>query len=271
MVFDSRFAELRDHFQIQKPEDWQSVKPEFVTALPNIGPQTLNHLRLHLANEGLTLAGDETPAFWQSHLSVMRGTSQIANNQNAVVTPFTVLIDKAEQQPFTFAGIRSDAANQHRPLLVMTEFAHLGPSHGDYTIKGLERHVHVERKSQSDVQGTVLGWGDRREQFQKTLEFLAEIPSSAIIVECEEWTAIETLVSRGKKSKQEMQKIFSRQVDAWRDDYRVPWIFCRSRRMAEMKTFRWLSRYWRHHQAKLKQSNKQSTPQAQPDLTFPGI
>jgi hypothetical protein len=269
MVMDSRFAELREHFQINSPEDWQSVRPEFVTAIPNVGPQTLNQLRLILANQGITLKDDQTPAFWQANLPAMQGPSQVADNQNAVVTPFTILIDKAEQLPFTFAGIRSDSDQRNRPLLVQTELAHLGPSHGDYTIKGLEHHVHVERKSLSDVQGTVLGWGHRRDQFKRTLEFLAEIESSAIIVECEEWTAIESLVPRGKKSKAEMQKIFSRQVDAWRDDHRVPWIFCRSRRMAEIKTFRWLSRFYRHHIAKLKQANKPAIEQ--PEHQFPGI
>jgi hypothetical protein len=264
MVMDAKFAELRAHFHIQKPEDWQSVRPEFVTSLPNVGPQTLNQLRLILANQGLTLKDDQTPAFWQANLTAMQGPSQIADGQRAVTTPFTVLIDKAEQHPFTFAGFLSDANRGNRPLIVQTERKHLGPSHGDYSIDGMEHRVHVERKSREDVQGTVLGWGDRREQFQRTLTFLAEIESSAVIVECTFGEAINSLVSRGKKSKAEMQKIFHRQVCAWQDDYRVPWIFCDSRRLAEITTFRWLERQYRHAEAARKRAEKQQTE-------FPGL
>lgn len=266
MVFDSRFNEIREHFRIQDPEDWQSVRPEFVLSLPNIGPQTLNHLRLHLANQGLTLQGDQSPAYWQSHLNVMRGTSQIADSQSAILTPFTVLIDKAEQLPFMFEGFRGDAHQDNRPLIVQTESKHLGATHGDYSLAGLEHHVHIERKSRQDVQSTVLGWGERREQFQRTLAFLAGCPSSAIVIECTRGQAITTIEARGKKSKAENQKIFQRQVAAWEDDYRVPWKFCDNRRLAEIECFRQLERQWKHVQADRKRANIQSQ-NAAPELT----
>ena len=166
------------------------------------------------------------------------------------------MIDKAEQHPFTFAGLRADANRQHRPLAVQTRSEHLGPSHGDYTVDGLQFYCHVERKSMEDCQSTVLGWGERREQFERTLDFLSEIPSSAVIVECSLGTAIETIVSRGRKSVAENKKIFHRQVMAWHNDFRVPWVFCDNRRLAEHTTFRWLERQWKHKQARLKQSEK---------------
>lgn len=256
MVLDAKFAELRQHFQVRDPADWCRYSPQEILAIDNIGPQTLNHLRLHLANQGLTLRGDQTPAYWQSHLSIMRGTSQIADNQGAITVPFTILIDTAEQQPFTFAGLRADANQDYRPLIVPTRREHLGPTHGDYTVAELQGHVHIERKSQSDVVGTVLGWGDRREQFQRTLQFLAEIPSSAVIVECSLGAAIQSIESRGKKSAAENRKIFLRQVNAWHDDYRVPWVFCDNRRLAEISTFRWLQRRWRHLHAERKRAEQ---------------
>jgi len=105
MVLDSKIARLREHFGIHKPEDWQGVTPEWVLAVPEVGPQTLNHLRLQLAARGLTLRNDQTPAFWQQHLSSDKlGTSQLDGADAAVICPFTLLVDSQEKNPFTFAG-----------------------------------------------------------------------------------------------------------------------------------------------------------------------
>ncbi len=254
MVFDKRFEELRDHFQIVNPEDWATVLPEWITAVPNVGEQTLNHLRLMLASRGLTLKGDETPQYWQTHLGLKRGATQLAGSDAAVVTPFTVLIDADEKQPFTFLGLRTDADRGNRPLVVRTARKHLGNTKGDYSVDGLEDFAHVERKSMSDAQSTVLGWGDHRERFVRTLEYLSELPASCVVVECSFGAALAGMTSRGKKSVTENQKIFHRQVLAWTNDYRVPWYFCDDRRFAEITTFRFLERQWRHEHARRKRA-----------------
>jgi hypothetical protein len=254
MVLDSKLETLRNEFNIQKPEDWCKVSPASIVAVKDIGDQTLNHLRLMLANRGLTLANDETPIYWQTNLDALRGASQIASSDKAIVCPFTVLVDSDEKQPFTFTGIRADANKQHRPLIIRTASKHLGNSHGDYSIEGLEGWVHIERKAESDVQGTVLGWGDRRDRFVRTLEYLAELPSSAVIVECTLLQAITSIRDTPNKTAKENQKIFYRQVVAWMDDYRVPWVFCDDRRFAEVTTFRWLERQWRKRTAEAKRT-----------------
>lgn len=257
MVLDSKLELLRQHFGIRTPDDWTRVMPESVVAVPDIGPQTLNHLRLHLAARGLTLRNDQTPAFWQQHLSSAKiGTSQISGSDTAVICPFKILIDSQEKNPFTFAGIRADAKQQNRPMIVPTEWRSLGPTHGDYSIDGFEREVHIERKSREDCQGTILGWGERRERFEKTLKFLAEIPSSLVIVECTEGELYRTVQSRGKKSAAENAKILMRSIGAYQDDFRVPWRFADTRRLAEIITFRWLERYYRHRVRKAKEAQK---------------
>ena len=255
MVLDAKIARLREHFGIQQPEDWQGVMPEWVLAVPEVGPQTLNHLRLHLAARGLTLRNDQTPAFWQQHLSSDKlGTSHLDGTDAAVVCPFTVLVDSQEKNPFTFAGIRADARQQNRPMIVPTEWRSLGPTHGDYSIAGMEHEVHIERKSREDCQGTLLGWGERRERFERTLKFLAEIPSSLVIVECTEGELYRTAPSRGKKSARENAKILMRSIGAYQDDFRVPWRFADTRRLAEIVTFRWLERYHRHRAREAKRA-----------------
>ena len=182
-MFDKRMEECKEFFAITNPEDWQQILPDQVKARPNCGQVFLDFLRLNLANRGLTLLEDQTPAFWQANLSVKRGGMQVSNVDGAVLSDFTVLIDTGEQQPFTFQGFRADADRQRRPLVIKTERRPLGISHGDYSIKGMEGLCHVERKSCQDAIGTVLGFGQHRDNFIKTLTFLAEIPSSCIIVE----------------------------------------------------------------------------------------
>ena len=258
MVLDSKMHLIRRHFNIQDLSDWVEVRPDEITTIPDIGPQTLNLLRLHLANSGLTLKDDRTPAHWQSSLSIIRGVVQLSEQDNSVTSPFTILIDSAEQHPFRFQGFKTDADKQNRPMIVQTRRQHLGATRGDYSVEGLEGIVHIERKSLEDVQSTVLGWGERREQFQRTLTFLAEIPSSAIVVECTLGQAISQMRSRGSKTVEQNRKIFQRQVSAWADDYRVPWHFCDNRELAEIVCFRQLERQWKHDQARKKKASKAS-------------
>lgn len=268
MVLDSKIQKLRDHFGILDPEDWTEVSPDSVVAIPDIGPQTLDHLRLTLASRGITLKDDQTPAHWQSTLGTRHGATQVAKSDPAIVTPFTILVDTGEQQPFFFQGLTADANRQSRPLVVKTERKYLGKSHGDYSATGLEGWCHVERKSMGDAQSTVLGWGDRRDNFLETLDFLAEIPSSFVVIECTLATAIARMPSNGKKSIAENRKVFYRQVLAWMNDYRVPWLFCDDRRLAEVSTFRILERQWRKQRAAAKAATK---PQPKPETMFPGL
>lgn len=259
MILDAQIQKLTDHFGIKRPEDWARILPSSVLALHGIGQQTLNHLRLHLAARGLTLRGDQTPAFWQQHLSDAQiGTVQIAGSDEAAICPFRVMVDTREQLPWTFQGMRTDADQGYRPLLVDTLPVALGDSVGDYAIDGLAYHCHIERKSMNDAHGTILGWGERREQFQRTLANLAGMKSSAVVVECSFQELVKSAPSRGKKSAKENAKILHRQVLAWMDDYRVPWVFCDTRRLAEITAFRWMYRYWEHFIAESKAANKQT-------------
>lgn len=254
MVLDKKLNTIIAHFGINKPEDWQTVHPDSILAVADVGPQTLNHLRLMLANRGITLKGDETPLYWQTHLNALRGASQISGADQAVVTPFTILIDADEKQPFSFLGLRSDANQSNRPLIVRTQRKHLGDTHGDYSVEGLEGWAHVERKSMSDWQSTVLGWGGGRERFERTLGYLSELPCGAVVIECTLKTAMAQMPAYGTKTVKENQKTFYRTVLAWSVDYRVPFIHCDDRRLAEVTAFRILERQWKHQHARRKRA-----------------
>jgi len=247
-MLDGKIAKAGKELGIVEPDDWCRVRPEQVLAVHDVGPSTLDHLRLYLAARGLTLLDDLTPAFWQQNLAAVKIGGQIAQNDKGVVLPFTVLVDTAEQLPFVFQGFTGDSDQDNRPLLVRTELQHLGPSHGDYAVKGFEGHCHIERKGPGDAIGTFLSHGERRDRWDRTMEFLAEIPCAAVVIECSFGKLLSSIEARGSRSKSTLQKTLHCQVLAWEQDWRVPFIFCDSRRFAELTTLRIMMRFYRHQQ-----------------------
>lgn len=246
MVLDKQLATLRQQFGITDATGWSKIRPEWILAVPNVGEATLNHLRLYLANLGITLMNDGTPAKWQSLLGRTRfGNMQVSDADDSETCPFTIVIDTREQLPFTFQGFRRDAKNHRRPLIVPVVYESLGDHHGDYSIKGFEERVSIERKSMNDAHGTFLGWGERRARFEEELEYLAGLECAAVVIECTRGQMISCVQSRGAKSVQENAKSIFRTVMAWEQDYRVPFAFCDDRRTAEVYTFRLLERYFK--------------------------
>lgn len=245
-LMERRIQIAAKHFGIEEPEDWANILPTQVLEVEECGPKTLDALRIYLAMRGLTLRNDETPLHWQETLGSTRIGAQVSKSDKAVTLPFTILIDTAEQQPFAFQGFNADADQDYRPLSVRTEPKYLGPSHGDYAIKGYEGWCHVERKGPGDAIGTFLSQGERHDRWERTLEFLAEIPCAAVVIECSFGKMLSLVESRGKRSKSVLQKTLHCQVLAWEQDWRVPFIFCDSRRFAELTTLQILKRFYRH-------------------------
>jgi len=165
-------------------------------------------------------------------------------------TPFTVLIDSQEQQPWGFTGIRADVVDRLEIFHVPTEWKNLGVRHpsgiyeprGDYSIKDFEGRVHIERKSVVDLQSTVLGWDGRRDRFKNELSVFAGMQYTIVIVEGTLGQCIATCKQYGKKSADDNKKILNRSIIAFMQDYKVPWLFCDSRRLAEIEAFRFLLR-----------------------------
>ena len=180
-----------------------------------------------------------------------------------IAVPFTILVDSAEQQSWRFTGLKADARQNYRPLMVTTAWRCLGRhpnSLGDYSIEGFQDRVAIERKSVDDCRGTVLGWpkkekdgttiqgASRRERFESELTNLAKIHASVVIVEGSLYDVCCGLPEEvfGAKPREVVAKILFRSILAFQMDYKVPWIFCETARMAESAAFRWLERYYRH-------------------------
>lgn len=256
MVLDSKIQQVKLHFGIQRLSDWEKVRPEWILQLHGVGQATLDHIRMYLAARDMTLCEDGTAVAWRTHFSDAKICHTMGMRDIGVTCPFTVLIDSQEKQPFTFRGLSCDKDQRYRPLIVPIVWRSLGPTLGDYSIDGYEGRCHVERKSMVDAHGTILGWGEHRDRFERELRQLSEIDCAAVVVECTIGQLVSEAPSHGKKSNAENGKILFRQVLAWQQDYRVPWVFCDGRRLAEIATFRILERFWKKNHDRTRTTKK---------------
>lgn len=109
----------------------------------------------------------------------------------------------------------------------------------------------IERKSIEDLVGTVTGFKtERRARFERELENLATLDSAVVICEGS-LDACLRHCSESEHGSVTLGKIFHRSVIALQQDYRVAWLFCDSRRLAEITAFRWLERFHTKTQERL--------------------
>ena len=163
-----------------------------------------------------------------------------APNAQSIQSPFVVVIDSREQQPFEFFGVRADAKDDNRPINVRTRVA--GLKSGDYSIEGYESQIAVERKSFADLFSSL---GQGRTRFEAELARLNEMEFAAVAIEAS-WRDLayhQPLHSR-MSSKSVVRSIF-----AFAQRYpRVHWFPMGNRALAEVTTFRLLERFWRDKQ-----------------------
>lgn len=166
------------------------------------------------------------------------------------ICPFTILVDVNEGAPFRFDQI--DHRTKHTPLLVETETMALWSLNrrdvevkgetfqvglADYTIRGFEDRIQVERKSLEDLFGTL---GHRRKRFEAEVKRLHEDCQFASIVVEGSWAQIYRWRGHGAHYRSVLMTI-----SAWQQrDPRVHWNLYPSRAAAEKMTFRMLERFW---------------------------
>ncbi|HQU46553.1 MAG TPA: hypothetical protein PK867_27350 [Pirellulales bacterium] len=135
------------------------------------------------------------------------------------------LVDSREQHPFDLA-----------PLASITGTL----ATGDYSIRGLEQHVAIERKSLPDLLGCI---GQDRERFDKEIVRLLAYPCRAVVVEAS-WSDLE----RGDWRSKVTPQAATGSVLGWIAQG-VPFLFCGSREAAAKATSRMLyitaRRHWR--------------------------
>jgi ERCC4-type nuclease len=156
------------------------------------------------------------------------------------IAPWTILVDTREQAPYSFRGFDSDADCSNVPLVVPVKTETLQT--GDYSLDGMKDQVAVERKSLSDLYGTI---GQGRERFERELHRLNHMDYAAVVIESG-WPAI---IGRPPPHSKLPPKTVYRSIIAWQQRFPyVHWWDCPTRTFAERTTLRILQRFWTDHQ-----------------------
>jgi hypothetical protein len=150
--------------------------------------------------------------------------------------PFTVAIDSADQLPYSFINMRTNADKGNKIIEVPTQRANLYV--GDYSIIENPKII-IERKSLSDAFSSMRN-EEMRANFEERLALMSEFTYSAVVVE-NDWTEAFTNPPPHTEFK---PKSFHRTIIAWSQRYNVHWFMFPNRRFSEQSTFRMLERFW---------------------------
>lgn len=134
---------------------------------------------------------------------------------------FTIVVDTREQLPYGFDGAVSGTLTS-----------------GDYSIRGLEERVAIERKSKADAYAS-LGRG--RAQFRREFERLALLDYAAIVVE----DSVPGFLHRPAHSKMNPRSAICSLL-AWSVRYHVPVFFAGDRAHGRAFTQQLLAMYWKY-------------------------
>jgi ERCC4-type nuclease len=166
------------------------------------------------------------------------------------LTPYTVVIDTAEQQPYQFLHpLVWEANRKGRTFRVQTTTGKLFIAgtrlSSDYSVLGYHQTgVIVERKSLSDFLGTL---GQTRARFEEKLKLINSTYEFGSVVVEAEWSQI--LNGPHPYSQLNLKSAYM-SVLAWKQRYsRVHWEFVPGREFGEATTIRILDRWWRERNA----------------------
>ena len=138
-----------------------------------------------------------------------------------------IVVDSREQRPFLFARFGVEMVTR-------------GLRTGDYSIDGWENFLCIERKSKSDLFGSV-GYGHRR--FREEHQRMAEIQQrgfAAVVIEC---TRPDAVQNPPEYSQLNINCLLGTERK-WLKDYGIRWFWFPGRRVAELKTFEILKAFW---------------------------
>lgn len=176
--------------------------------------------------------------------------------------PFTIVIDTAEQFAFDFRGMKADADKNFQLIDVPVVRQCLGrhpESFGDYSIRGAEQSVAIERKSIEDLHSTLLGFSDgHRARFESELANLSKI-KSLVVVEGSLHAVLLAAPEYGTRTAAENAKSIFRSIIALQQDHKVPWMFCDTRDLARHTAFRFLWRYWEKNMKPVRRRKKEES------------
>lgn len=165
----------------------------------------------------------------------------------AITLPFFVCVDSREQAGWHFNGVtrRVSSSGPNLPLIVPL-LTNVTLKSGDYSIRGLESRITIERKSRGDWFSSISA---ERERFEREMQRLSEFDYAAVVVEAD-WRGLDEHQTRVPIS------ACVGTVAAWSIRYGVHFWFLPSRREAEVFTLRLLEKFWEHAERKRKDAEQ---------------
>jgi ERCC4-type nuclease len=156
------------------------------------------------------------------------------DSAKTITAPFTLLVDTREQLPYTFDNIEVGG----KRVIVPVERGTLAS--GDYSIKGLENLVAVERKAVADFYGSITSG---RERLEAEFMRMESMEFSAIVIEGRFETVLDSLFHGRRVSPNAIRAT----VASWSIKFKTRWFFSTSRDQAERLTLELLEKFYRHY------------------------
>lgn len=219
-----------------------------------------------------------------------------------IICPFTIVVDSREQAPWSFLGLTANADKEYAPLAIDCNVQTL-PT-GDYSIKGFEDSIVIERKSLGDAFGTFT---HDRPRWEREMDRMRKIPCCHVVIEGSledlrkgpkpranykdvEWEPLDgssdysttneflddsadlPITEQSPTSEQirvaKIGKSIDGSITAWRVRFpHIQWWFEESRQRAEETAFNILDRFWKDDQWQLKELKKLSVDSSKSSRT----
>lgn len=106
---------------------------------------------------------------------------------------------------------------------------------GDYTIRGCEDQITLERKTRNDLLGCI---GQERERFERELKRLSKFDLAVIMVECN----FRDMLNLPEWSELHKSQVFG-SIMAWISKYKIVFFFAGSRNIGERATKKILEKF----------------------------
>lgn len=145
-----------------------------------------------------------------------------------------ILVDSREQIPFAFQGYDVDL----EPTTLTT---------GDYSIRGFQNQVSIERKGLDDLVSCLMNGS--RQRFEKELSRARGLDFFAIVVE-----GALSDISMGKYRSEMKPQAALQSIITFQVRYRVPFLWCGNRAGAEYMTYWLLAKYLREIEMRYQQA-----------------
>ena len=152
------------------------------------------------------------------------------------VCPFTVLESNAEQLPWTFQGI----VISRRQWIVKRKRQHMKTA--DYSVEGYESFLAIERKSATDLVGSVTAGHSPLEREHERMAGIIQAGGFACLV-CE-GSLSEIDEELRRDGRHGAAETLMSCVASWPMKFKTPWFFAGDRRRAELLAFRLLWKWW---------------------------